>query len=238
VNPPSVTHRGSATGGHYRGIQIHAAAGVHEYALRLLERSQPKPARVLDAGCGSGALATRLAGAGYDVLASDFEISDYAGSAPVCQWDIAGQDVPAALSGAFDVACAVEVLEHVENPLQALRNLHRVLRPRGLLIVSTPNTGHPRSRLKFLVRGAPSYFGPAEYVGTGHRVLLPDWLLHRHLEACGYADIEISYAGALGLTGLSRLAYRALVPLFAALGIMPSPRDRDGSATFATARRR
>ena len=232
------THRGAASGGQFNGIQIHAAAGVHEYALRLVERTRPRPARVLDTGCGSGALAARLEAAGYDVVASDYEISDYAANPPVVQWDIGSATIPNDLQNAFDVVCAVEVLEHVENPLHALRNLRSVLRPNGLLVASTPNTGHPRSRLKFLARGEPCYFGSAEYLRTGHRTLLPDWLLRRHLEATGFHEIEISYAGAFGLSGASKLAYRALVPAFAALSMMPAPRDRDGCVTFAIARRR
>jgi SAM-dependent methyltransferase len=237
LGPPPIVHRGSASGGTFGGIQIHAAAGIHEYALRVVGRERPTPARVLDVGTGSGALAARLDAAGYDVIAADLETSDYAARPPVIAWDLDSIDVPSDLVGAFDVACAIEVLEHVENPLQALRNLFLVLRPGGLLVASTPNIGHPRSRIKFLLRGAPAYFGPDEYLATGHRTLLPDWLLRRHLEAAGFDDIRLSYAGSYGLSGPSRLGYRALVPVFRLLGMMPSPRDRDGAAAFALARR-
>lgn len=237
MRAPQVVHRGAASGGTFGGIQIHAAAGIHEYALRLVGRERPAPARVLDVGTGSGALAARLDAAGYDVVAADLETSDYAARPPVVAWDLDSAEVPAELLGAFDVACAIEVLEHVENPLQALRNLFHVLRPDGLLVASTPNVGHPRSRIKFLLRGAPAFFGPEEYLATGHRTMLPDWLLRRHLEAAGFEDVRLSYAGAYGLSGASRLGYRALVPAFRLLRMMPSPRDRDGAAAFALARR-
>jgi SAM-dependent methyltransferase len=232
-----ITHRGAASGGEFDGLTIHAAAGVHDHALRLLRRHVPSPARVLDVGCGSGALAARLDAAGYDVLATDLDTSDYAARPPHLRWDVAGPDIPGELRDAFDAVCAIEVLEHVESPLQALRNVHAVLRPSGLLVASTPNVGHPRSRLKFLLRGAPSYFGPAEYVDTGHRTLLPDWLLRRHLEATDFTVVEVSYGGSFGLRGLGRWAYRATVPLFRVLRAMPEPRTGDGMATFVVARR-
>jgi SAM-dependent methyltransferase len=237
MSATSIRHRGAASGGQFQGLQIHAAAGVHDYAVRLVERHRRRPARVLDAGCGSGALSARLDAAGYEVLAADYDVSDYAAGPPHIRWDLSSPSVPDDLRGAFDVACAIEVLEHVENPLQALRNLHEVLRPSGVLVASTPNIGHPRSRLKFLVRGAPCYFGWAEYVDTGHRSPLPDWLLRRHLEATGFTDVEVSYGGSFGLTGAQRLLYRAMVPLFALVGAMPRPRDGDGMATLAVARR-
>lgn len=237
MSPPPIVHRGVASGGTFKGIRIHAAAGIHEHALDLLRRERGGRARVLEVGCGSGALTARLDDAGYDVVASDVETSDYAAAPPVVTWNLDGSAIPEGFRESFDVVCAIEVLEHVENPLQALRNVREVLRPGGLLIASTPHIGHPRSRIKFLVRGAPAFFGREEYVISGHRTLLPDWLLARHLEAAGFTEIELSYGGAYGLTGLSRLAYRVLVPAFAVLGMMPTPRDRDGSAVFARARR-
>jgi SAM-dependent methyltransferase len=235
--PVQVTHRGASSGGEFRGIPIHAAAGVHDYAFDLVKHRAPPSARVLDIGCGSGALSARLADAGFDVTACDLDLDDYAADPPATIWDIGADSIPAELVDTFDVVCAIEVLEHVENPLLALRNIRRTLRPEGILVASTPNIGHPRSRLKFLVRGAPAYFGSAEYMDTGHRTLLPDWLLRRHLEAVGFGEIDVSYAGTFGLHGVQRVAYLALVPMFQLFRMMPSPRDRDGSATFVTARR-
>lgn len=211
---------------------MHAAAGVHEHALDLLRRTLSPGARVLDVGAGSGALAQRLSDAGYDVTAADFDTGDYRAEPPVVEWDVVSPEHP---DGRFDAVLAVEVLEHVENPLQALRNLRELLEPGGVLIASSPHLGHPRSRLKFLLRGAPSYFGRGEYHSIGHRTLLPDWLLARHIEASGFQAIALSYAGQLGLPRLHRVAYALLWPL---LGwALPSPRVDDGCVTFAVARR-
>jgi len=215
---------------------MHAAAGLHEYVEATVARELPRGARLLDVGAGSGALTARLSAAGYDVVATDLETEDYRAAAPAVQWDAAAGEIPDGLAPeSFDGVCAVEVLEHVENPLQALRNFRALLKPGGLLLASTPHIGHPRSRLKFLLAGAPSYFGSREYYADGHRTLLPDWLLARHLEAVGYVDTQISYAGQMGLPRRSRMLWAITSPFMRFL--QSEPRVDDGCITVALARK-
>jgi len=57
-----------------------------------------------------------------------------------------GEELPFDL-GSFDAVWAGEVLEHVQDVLGLLAEVHRVLRPHGQLIVSTPNHG-PMKRLQ------------------------------------------------------------------------------------------
>lgn len=230
------TQHRAQTGRWYDGIQMHAAGGLHEYVEAALARLLPRGARLLDVGAGSGALAARLAAAGYDVVAADLETDDYRASAPLVQWDAAAAELPDTLAHeSFDGVCAVEVLEHVENPLQALRNFRALLKPGGLLLATTPHIGHPRSRLKYLLTGAPSYFGSREYYADGHRTLLPDWLLARHLETVGYANVQISYAGRMGLAGRPRLLWTITSPFVRYL--QSQPRVDDGCITVAVARK-
>ncbi len=236
MTTPELVHRATASGRAYRDLPIHAADGVHEYALELVSSTGPGQ-RVLDVGSGSGALAQRLHDAGFQVTASDLDPTDYWAAPPAYAWDAAGREVPEALGSGFDVVAAIEVLEHVENPLQALRNFHDLLRPGGLLVASTPHVGHPRSRLKFLVQGTPSYFGPREFFASGHRTLLPDWALELHAKAAGFTDVSVSYAGSLGLPPAQRLAYSAILPAFLLSGQMPTPRRQDGCITFVTGRK-
>jgi len=166
------------------------------------------------------------------------EEPDFVGNCTFLEWDACGPELPADLdANTFDGICAIEVLEHMENPLAALRNFDRLLRPNGLLIVSTPNVTHPWSRLRFLVKGAPIYFDRLMYEQTGHRCILPDWLLELHVRAAGFENIRTSYAGSLGLTPLSRAAELAVRLVSSVTGLMPSPRTDDGNVTFVIARR-
>lgn len=52
-----------------------------------------------------------------------------------------------AMNGAFDVVTAIEVLEHVENPLEALRRIRALLKPGGLFFYTTGNAQPYRHRL-------------------------------------------------------------------------------------------
>lgn len=237
MSAPTTTHRADS-GRSYRGIPVHAAAGVHQHATGLATRLLPAGARILDVGSGSGGLAARLDDAGFDVLASELDITDYRARPPVIQWDAAGDTLPPGIEPAtFDAVCAVEMLEHVENPRQALRNFMALLKPGGVLVVSTPNVGHIRSRVKFLLRGAPSYFGRTEYFGSGHTTLMPDWMLELHVKGAGFESIDVGYAGRMGLTGAQAALYKVAEPVLGFLHLLPSPRVDDGCVTFVVGRK-
>jgi SAM-dependent methyltransferase len=53
----------------------------------------------------------------------------------------------------FDYAMCMEVLEHLMHPGQAIREIHRVLKPGGRLLISVPNAGLYINRIEFLLTG-------------------------------------------------------------------------------------
>jgi ubiquinone/menaquinone biosynthesis C-methylase UbiE len=105
------------------------------YLLGHLDESMS----LLDVGCGPGTITADLAGRVRRVTGID-------ASAEVVA--LAGQDAPANVSfqvadvhampfgdGAFDVVHAHQVLQHVADPVRALREMHRVCRPGGIVAV-------------------------------------------------------------------------------------------------------
>jgi SAM-dependent methyltransferase len=54
---------------------------------------------------------------------------------------------------AFDGVIATEVIEHVRHPYRLLREIRRVLRPDGHLLLSTPNVAIPANRIAMAVFG-------------------------------------------------------------------------------------
>lgn len=114
----------------------------YRLAARLIAKFAPG-GRVLDAGCGSGYGSAEFERAGH-VVAVDTaaEAVDYArqhyGTPRVSYAQARCEALPFA-EGSFDAVVAFEVIEHLENWAGLLTESSRVLRPGGLLLVSTPN---------------------------------------------------------------------------------------------------
>jgi len=60
----------------------------------------------------------------------------------------------------FDAVVSIEVVEHVEDQFAFLRELARITRPGGQVVVTTPNVLNTISRLRTLTRGFPLLFNP------------------------------------------------------------------------------
>ena len=96
---------------------------------------------VLDAGCGTGRATAALARRHAEVVAFDIGEHLVARARRRCACrpvlgSIMSLPFPDAV---FDVVCSTEVIEHVPHPSMAVKELARVLKPGGHLVLSTPN---------------------------------------------------------------------------------------------------
>ena len=119
---------------------------------RVLSLGLPAGAKLLDAPCGPGTLTEALGAAGLDCWGADVD--------PEAQGKLGDKfrlaDLTATLPWAdesFDAVICVEGIEHLENRFAFLREVRRLLRPGGILLVTTPNTVSLRSRARFLGSG-------------------------------------------------------------------------------------
>jgi 2-polyprenyl-3-methyl-5-hydroxy-6-metoxy-1,4-benzoquinol methylase len=99
-----------------------------------------KGGRLLDIGCGNGALLARLQNLGWQVEGIDVD------AAAVAQARLKGVSVRCGIledqhypENHFDVINLNHVIEHLHDPLSILRECHRILNPRGVLSIVTPN---------------------------------------------------------------------------------------------------
>ncbi|MBI5238209.1 MAG: class I SAM-dependent methyltransferase [Deltaproteobacteria bacterium] len=120
-----------------------------------------KPGRLLDAGSGSGELASALKESGFDVLSLDLYAMGKGGSGFVVA-DL-DQSLPF-LGKSFDYIVCSEVIQYLENHAALFREFKRALKDGGSVILSIPNTLHAGSRFYFLRRGYYPHFKPVRTV--------------------------------------------------------------------------
>lgn len=130
---------------------------VQRAVLRfLLTLGLPQRARVLDAPCGGpAALTLALKEGGFDAVGADID--------PEAAMRLGSAFQKADLDGvlpwsdrSFDAVISTEGIEHLENHYSFLREMHRILKPGGILVLTTPNITALRSRVRFFASG---FFG-------------------------------------------------------------------------------
>jgi 2-polyprenyl-3-methyl-5-hydroxy-6-metoxy-1,4-benzoquinol methylase len=120
----------------------------------LIRDTMPARGRALDLGAGPGAMSERLHSLGFGVLAVDRDASVYQGHQPFHTQDLNEAHFARAIGpAAFDLIVSVEVIEHVEAPINFLRNIAQLLAPGGRAVITTPNVDSLPARLRFLFGG-------------------------------------------------------------------------------------
>ncbi len=172
-----------------------------------------KPGKVLDVGTGDGRLSSYLDSLGYTMHACD--------CLPETDWKLKhiayrqcniAQGLPFQ-DETFDYVVCTEVIEHMENPFALCREIRRVLRPGGAVIMSTPNILNLRSRFKFLLDGSFIFYNypPIEWDQKEGRP-------HVHAYPIRYHELEYYlYKAGLSVneafTNLRSYGWRLFFPL-------------------------
>jgi 2-polyprenyl-3-methyl-5-hydroxy-6-metoxy-1,4-benzoquinol methylase len=124
-------------------LPLWMASGLKREAdyLRFMTLADEPAGRLLDVGCGGGRFLNRMKRRGWQVEGTDFDeqaakkvtarygIRTYVG-------DLAQCELPA---DSFDVITMSQAIEHLYDPKGTLRECLRVLKPGGLLVMTTPN---------------------------------------------------------------------------------------------------
>lgn len=184
-------------------------------AAYVADRLDLRGVRVADVGCGGGLLSEALAKAGARVTGIDLgekvieiarlHMHESRLETPNLDIDYRVQssaDLAAAEPESFDAVCCMELIEHVPDPAALVGDLVRMVKPGGVVVMSTLNR-------------TPAAFGAAilgaEYImrmlprGTHHyaQFLKPSELgrLMRH------AGLEVDDVSGLGYNPISRKAW-------------------------------
>lgn len=126
--------------------------------------------RLLDIGCGNGDFTIQMKEFvkelyGIDVAQKAVDLAQKKGI-KASQLDIDEQDLPFK-DNFFDLIFCEEVLEHVFDSDHLLEEIHRVLKPNGVAIVTTPNLASYLNRIVLIFGFQPYLTGTGFKYGTG-----------------------------------------------------------------------
>jgi SAM-dependent methyltransferase len=137
----------------YRFEFEHPSRTVRHYEWRGITRivrslAPVTPAtRWLDYGCGHGGLVRHLRGEGL-AGAFGYDTGAMAETARAAGLPLLTDGELAEAQGSFDIVTMVEVIEHVPDPVELLGGVRRLLRPGGLLFLTTGNAKPFRNRMR------------------------------------------------------------------------------------------
>jgi SAM-dependent methyltransferase len=178
------------------------------FGMELKRAGLAGEARTLDVGSGTGSNLRLLRDLGYRNVvgldASDDAIRYCAekGLPPVRRGDVCALPFPDA---SFDLVMATDIIEHVDDDGQALRELRRVMAPSGVLLLTVPafaslwglqdrvSMHKRRYRMKPLLQLLRrSGLGPLRSYYFNYLLFAPIWLARRAIDALG---IKLSSEG-------------------------------------------
>lgn len=193
-----------------------SADPIYAMVRRALVERNVASGTLLDIGCGHGRLlphvrdrCTRYIGA--DVV----HYPELPGETEFFPIDLDTGRVPLDDS-VIDVVAAVETIEHLENPRAFMREVTRLCKPGGWMLVTTPNQLSFLSKLTLVVKNKFNAFTDSSY--PAHLTALLEVDLRRIAAECGWGDVAILFSRQGRMPGtarswpafLSRLLPRAL----------------------------
>jgi SAM-dependent methyltransferase len=117
---------------------------VPQYLQWMRELALP-PARTLEIGCGNGRLLREAAAAGYRAAGVEMDARVAAWVRQKTGLPVFAGSFPPPEDGAYDLVLALDVLEHVGDPVQFVREVRARLGPAGRAMVHTPVIDSPEA---------------------------------------------------------------------------------------------
>jgi 2-polyprenyl-3-methyl-5-hydroxy-6-metoxy-1,4-benzoquinol methylase len=167
---------------------------IYEMVADALNHAGVTTGKLLDIGCGAGNLYPFVRDRVSSYVGVD--LVRYDGFPVGAEWVEANLDqLPLPLaSGCADAVVAVETIEHLENPRAFMRELVRLAKSGGRVIVTTPNQLSLLSKMTLLLKNRFNAFQDVHY--PAHITALLEIDLIRIASACGLRDVSISYSNS------------------------------------------
>jgi len=169
-----------------------SSVAIYEMVVKALKERNISGGVVVDVGCGSGGLWSFLRDRFSKYIGVD--VVRYDGFPDACGFTRANLDTGRVdLPGEnADVVVSVETIEHLENPRAFMRELVRLAKPGGWVIITTPNQQSLLSLLTLIVKGRFAAFQDGDY--PAHVTALLEIDLRRIAMECGLEEITVFYS--------------------------------------------
>lgn len=170
----------------------------HTYLIDPIEAAlrEVQPSRVLDLGCGNGALTKKLSDKGYEISGCDVDQEgvDFAKQQGLNCFVHSVYDSPEALGeGTYDAIISAEVIEHLFTPMKLLETANYCLRPGGVLVITTPYHGYLKNLVLALLNKWDTHMDP--FWNGGHIKLWSRKTLEKALRESGFKVQRFEGAG-------------------------------------------
>lgn len=167
-----------------------------ELAKFTLDSLWPRSLRgltVADVGCGGGALLDHISGLAQNLVAIEPSIA-WADSLKQrgYEWEPSTEIAAKNWNGKVDIVLCTQVIEHVEDPRAFLENISKLMTPKGMAIISTPN------RKDILMELMPHDF-PKFFYRSQHRWAFDGKSLSRCASLAGLNVVEVKHVHRYGL---------------------------------------
>jgi 2-polyprenyl-3-methyl-5-hydroxy-6-metoxy-1,4-benzoquinol methylase len=163
--------------------------------------------RILDYGAGLGNLSKRLLSMRRFESLCAADIMDKPDGLAGVVW--LREDLNNPIQGYasyFEVVVAAEVIKHLENPRSMVRDLFRLCRPGGYIVLTTPNNESLRALISLVVRGHYVAFNDSGYPAHITALLRKD--LSRILQEAGFEPPRFRFTQKGAVPGLTRFTWQ------------------------------
>jgi 2-polyprenyl-6-hydroxyphenyl methylase/3-demethylubiquinone-9 3-methyltransferase len=172
----------------------------------------PSGSKVLDIGCGNGSFLAHLKGFGWQLYGSDSSASGIAIARQTCDgihFFQAGADEDPSrqleqCDGPVDAILCVEVIEHLYDPRSCARLCNALLRPGGMLLISTPYHGYLKNLALAVTGQMDKHFAPLD--DGGHIKFWSQNTLRQLLHEAGFTAVRFQGSGRLPYLWKSMIA--------------------------------